>query len=92
MAAQPPSKKDYDEDSGVLTITVKGDDWSEENLNQHVYTMRFKGVYQLPNSDFENWASDKEPGNGWNSFASAGGTFCNLCFHVAISRESGRIR
>ena len=67
-------EKDYDEDSGVLTITVKGDDWSEENLNQHVYTMRFKGVYQLPNSDFENWASDKEPGNGWNSFASAGGT------------------
>ena len=71
-------EKDYDEDSGVLTITVKGDDWSEENLNQHVYTMRFKGVYQLPNSDFENWASDKEPGNGWNSFASAGGTFATF--------------
>ena len=71
-------EKDYDEDSGVLTITVKGDDWSEENLNQHVYTMRFKGVYQLPNSDFENWASDKEPGNGWNSFASAGGTFASF--------------
>ena len=57
--------------NGILTITVKGDDWSEENLNQHVYTIRFKGVYQIPNSDFETWASDKEPGNGWNSFASA---------------------
>lgn len=30
-----------------------------------------QGVYQIPNSDFENWAADKEPGNGWYSFASA---------------------
>lgn len=30
-----------------------------------------EGVYQIPNSDFETWASDKEPGNGWNSFNSA---------------------
>ena len=27
--------------------------------------------YQIPNSDFEAWVSEKEPGNGWNSFASA---------------------
>lgn len=33
--------------------------------------MNAQGVYQIPNSDFENWASDKEPGNGWNSFNSA---------------------
>ena len=37
-------------------------------------TAQAQGVYQMPNSDFENWASEKEPGNGWNSFASAGGT------------------
>ena len=30
-----------------------------------------QGVYQIPNSDFEDWAADNEPGNGWNSFASA---------------------
>lgn len=30
-----------------------------------------EGVYQIPNSDFENWTSDVEPGNGWNSFSSA---------------------
>lgn len=29
--------------------------------------------YQIPNSDFEAWASNNEPGNGWNSFASAVG-------------------
>ena len=33
-----------------------------------------QGVYQIPNSDFESWARDNEPGNGWNSFASAGGS------------------
>lgn len=33
--------------------------------------MNAQGVYQIPNSDFEKWASDKEPGNGWNSFNSA---------------------
>lgn len=30
-----------------------------------------EGVYQIPNSDFETWANEKEPGNGWNSFNSA---------------------
>ena len=38
-------------------------------------TAQAQGVYQIPNSGFENWAADKEPGNGWNSFASAGGSF-----------------
>lgn len=37
--------------------------------------MNAQGVYQIPNSDFETWTSDKEPGNGWNSFVSAGGSF-----------------
>lgn len=40
--------------------------------------MNAQGVYQIPNSDFETWASDKEPGNGWNSFASAGGRMAGL--------------
>lgn len=34
-------------------------------------TANAQDVYQIPNSDFENWANDKEPGNGWNSFNSA---------------------
>ena len=34
-------EKSYDEATGVLTLTVKGDDWSEDNLNQHVYTVQF---------------------------------------------------
>ena len=31
----------YDKATGKLTITVKGNDWNEENLNQHVYTIQF---------------------------------------------------
>ncbi len=32
-------------------------------------------VYQVPNSDFESWTSDYEPGGGWYSFVSAQGTY-----------------
>lgn len=31
----------YDEASALLTLTVKGNDWSTENLNEHVYTIQF---------------------------------------------------
>lgn len=34
--------------------------------------------YQIPNSDFEHWVSDKEPGYGWNSFASATGSYASF--------------
>lgn len=36
-----------------------------------IATANAQGVYQIPNSDFEKWASTNEPGNGWNSFNSA---------------------
>lgn len=44
------NKKDYNEETGVLTITVKGNDWSEENKNEHVYTIHFKTVTEYTNS------------------------------------------
>lgn len=31
----------YNEASALLTLTVKGNDWSVTNLNQHVYTIQF---------------------------------------------------
>ena len=34
--------RSYNESTGLLTLTVKGDDWSNTNLNQHVYTLQFK--------------------------------------------------
>ena len=42
-------EKTYNEETGVLTITVKGDDW-EENKNEHVYTIQFKTVTEYTNS------------------------------------------
>ena len=43
-------EKDYNKETGELTITVKGDDWSEENKNEHVYTIQFKTVTEYTNS------------------------------------------
>ncbi len=37
-------EKDYNEETGVLTITVKGDNWIEDNTNQHVYTILFNNT------------------------------------------------
>lgn len=38
-----------------------------------------QGVYQIPNSDFnKEWVLENEPGNGWNSFASATGRFATF--------------
>lgn len=34
--------KDYNEETGLLTITVKGDDDTETAPNRHVYTVQFK--------------------------------------------------
>lgn len=49
------------------------------------------GVYQIPNSDFNTWASDNEPGNGWNSFASAGGTLISAAgMSPQPSKDAGR--
>ena len=65
----------------VLTITVEGNDIAVNPENVHTYTLTFKkkivienNGYQIPNADFEKWASDNEPGYGWNSFASAEGS------------------
>lgn len=43
-------------------------------LGAKAQLQKLQGVYQIPNSDFETWALDNEPGNGWNSFNSATGS------------------
>ena len=55
-----------------------------------IMTANAQGVYQIPNSDFENWASTKEPGNGWNSFASAEGSYSGFAsFSPAPTKVDG---
>lgn len=36
------AERSYNAQTGVLTLTVKGNDWSVNPENQHVYTIRFK--------------------------------------------------
>lgn len=53
--------------------------------------MLAQGVYQMPNSDFNTWISDEEPGNGWNSFDSAEGSLSSMKgASPAPSKEKGR--
>ena len=65
-------------EGNTLTVVVRGNDYETNAENTHTYTVVFDNTgasyYQLPNADFEDWAADNEPGNGWNSFASAVGS------------------
>lgn len=47
-----------------------------------------EGVYQIPNSDFETWNVDNEPGNGWNSFESATGVPFYVNFKTSSPQPS----
>ena len=69
---------DYDKAAGKLTVTVE----EEGAVTPNVYTVTFEGkekepVYQIPNSDFENWG-ETALAEGWNSFESAAGTFASF--------------
>lgn len=78
----------YNVATAILTITVKGDDWSKENPNQHIYQVQFKNTtadtYQIKNGDFEAWeevsydygygpTTGEEPLH-WSSFLTGTGT------------------
>lgn len=43
--------KSYNRVTGVLTLTVKGNDWTEQNQNQHVYTIQFEKPTPAPASE-----------------------------------------
>lgn len=69
----------YDDATKKLTITVSEDG----AISSTVYTITFEGkqkdaVYQIPNSDFEQWASDNSLAESWNSFDSATGLFASF--------------
>lgn len=51
--------------------------WVQDEGSDIPIYVRFVGdkkTFQVPNSDFETWVHDNEPGNGWYSFHSAGGS------------------
>lgn len=41
------TEKKYNKKSGLLTLTVKGNDWIENNANQNVYTVQFTPVVDV---------------------------------------------
>ena len=69
---------DYDKAAGKLTVTVE----EEGAVAPNVYTVTFEGkekeaVYQIPNSDFNNWG-ETALAEGWNSFESAAGAYATF--------------
>lgn len=44
-------EKSYNRFTGVLTLTVKGNDWTEQNQNQNVYTIQFEKPTPAPASE-----------------------------------------
>lgn len=69
---------DYDKAAGKLTVTVE----EEGAVASNVYTVTFEGkekeaVYQIPNSDFNNWG-ETALAEGWNSFESAAGAYATF--------------
>lgn len=69
----------YDDEANKLTVTV-----SAENAPSTVYTITFANqekepVFQIPNSDFENWTADGSAlAESWNSFESAAGLWASF--------------
>lgn len=78
-AADVAAEKNYDDNTNTLTVTLK-----QAGHPDGVYTIKFEGnkkdaVYQIPNSDFENWSEDGSSlAETWNSFESASGLFATF--------------
>ena len=56
-------ERSYDKETGLVTLTVKGDDWSENNSNQHEYKLQFK-----KDTGNESSISATEAGKGNRAF------------------------
>lgn len=69
----------YDEETGVLTVTV-----SEDGApGTSVYTVAFEGkskepVYQIPNSDFETYSYTTGFAGSWNSYSNSIGPWSSI--------------
>ena len=71
-------EKNYDEESGLLTLTLK-----QEGHANGVYTIKFEGnakeaVYNIPNSDFENWTEEGKLAETWDSNETAAGAWSSF--------------
>lgn len=70
----------FNKKTNTLTISLHNDG----SVSDGVYTIKFEGkekepVYQIPNSDFENWTEDGSAlSESWNSFESAAGLWATF--------------
>ena len=80
-------EQSYNEATGLLTITVKGDDWSEENLNQHVYTIQFKTYTGEISSISYNGTPIANFSQGTNHYYTVQGEYADGCLTATTEDE-----
>ena len=77
----------YDKATGKLTITVKGNDWSKENLNQHVYTIQFKTYTGEISSISYNGTPIANFSQGTNHYYTVQGEYADGCLTATTEDE-----
>lgn len=74
--------KSYNRVTGVLTLTVKGNDWTEQNQNQHVYTIQFEKPTPAPASE----VASAEPYNRWITVNLSGTDISESANNIQITK------
>ena len=80
-------KQKYDKATGKLTITVKGNDCSEENQNQHVYTIQFKTYTGEISSISYNGTPIANFSQGTNHYYTVQGEYADGCLTATTEDE-----
>lgn len=84
--------RSYNESTGLLTLTVKGDDWSSTNLNQHVYTLQFKPFTGEISSISYNGTPIEGFVQGTNHYYTVTGEYTEGCLTATPQDEGANVQ
>lgn len=84
--------RSYNKSTGLLTLTVKGDDWSNTNLNQHVYTLQFKKVTGEISSISYNGTPIEGFTQGTNHYYAVTGEYTEGCLTATPQDEGANVQ
>ena len=82
----------YNKSTGLVTLTVKGDDWSNTNLNQHVYTLQFKKVTGEISSISYNGTPIEGFTQGTNHYYAVTGEYTEGCLTATPQDEGANVQ
>ena len=82
----------YNKSTGLVTLTVKGDDWSNTNLNQHVYPLQFKKVTGEISSISYNGTPIEGFTQGTNHYYAVTGEYTEGCLTATPQDEGANVQ